>query len=60
MYGKKFHVLVQPLPASPEKIAIDFYEEDPINPPSQDVVDELFSDLKTVISEIPNVTILDK
>ncbi|MEO7864167.1 MAG: hypothetical protein ABIU05_27785 [Nitrospirales bacterium] len=37
-----------------------FFEKDPTNPPSQETVDEVFNDLKTFISEIPNVTITDE
>ena len=60
MYGQKLHILAQPIPGAPEKIDITFYEEDPTNPPSQEMVDKLFSDLKSFISEIPNVTISEE
>ncbi|MCI0610225.1 MAG: hypothetical protein L0Z71_14340 [Anaerolineae bacterium] len=60
MYGEKFHILAQPIPGAPEKIDIDLYEEDPTNPPAQEVVDKLFSNLKSFISEIPNVTITEE
>ena len=60
MYGEKFHILAQPIPGAPEKIDIDFYEDDPTNPPAQETVDELFNELKTLVSEIPNVTIIEE
>jgi len=44
-------------PITTTELDINFYEEDPTNPPSQETVDELYSDLKSFISEIPNVTI---
>jgi hypothetical protein len=47
-------------PVNTTELDIDFYEEDPTNPPPQDTIDELFSDLKTFISEIPNVTIIEE
>lgn len=47
-------------PITTTELDIHFYEEDPTNPPSQETVDELFNDLKAVISEIPNVTISEE
>ena len=47
-------------PITTTELDINFYEEDPTNPPSQETVDELFNDLKSFISEIPNVTISEE
>jgi len=42
------------------ELDFDFFEKDPTNPPSQETVDELFSDLKIFIGEIPDVTITEE
>jgi len=47
-------------PTLPSNLNFRFFEKDPTNPPSQETVDELFSDLKSFISEIPNVTITEE
>ena len=60
MYGKNLEILARPIPGVPEEINISFYEKDPTNPPSQQIVDELFIDLKVLISEIPNASILEE
>ncbi len=60
MYGKQLEILLQPIPESPKEVGVDFYEQDPSNPPSQKIVDELINDLKKSISEIPGVIIMQE
>jgi hypothetical protein len=60
MYGKGLEILALSKPVNTTDLDINFYEQDPTNPPSQEVVDELLDDLKTFISEIPNVTITEE
>ena len=38
---------------------IDFYDKNPHNPTSEEVIDSLFNDLKRFISEVPNIKIID-
>jgi hypothetical protein len=45
---------------APPQIIIWFYNKNPALPASQETVDELFSDLKSFIGEIPNVTISEE
>lgn len=61
MRGKGIEILAlsTPPPYTTE-LDINVYEEDPTNPPSQETVDELYSDLKAFISEIPNMTIMEE
>ena len=47
-------------PSAPIMVSINFYDEDSTHPASKKTVDELFSDLKAFISEIPNVTITEE
>lgn len=47
-------------PITTTELDINFYAEDPTNPPSQEMVNELYNDLRMFISEIPNVTISDE
>ena len=60
MYGDTLHISALSKPITTTELDINFYEEDPTNPPSQETVDELFNDLKVFISEIPNVTISEE
>ena len=60
MYGDTLHISALSKPITTTELDINFYEEDPTNPASQETVDELFNDLKVFISEIPNVTISEE
>ena len=60
MEGKGFEITASARPATLTKVDIGFYEKDPANPPSKETVDELFSELKIFIREIPNATILEE
>ena len=59
MYGNQLEILAQPIPGVMKEIHIDLYESNPSIPLSQERVDELFSDLKVFINQIPNVTITE-
>ena len=39
---------------------IDFYDKDPTNPVSEEMIDDLFNDLKRYISEIPNAIMTEQ
>ena len=58
MRGKGIEIAA--LSTNTTELDISFFEEDPTNPPSQETVDEVYSDLKSFISEIPNVTITEE
>ena len=45
---------------SPREYHIDFYDKDPTNPVSEEIIDNLFNDLKRYISEIPNTIITEQ
>lgn len=60
MYGQGLQILALSRPVTTTDLYITFFEEDPTNPPSPETVDELFSDLKSFINEIPNVTISEE
>jgi len=60
MDGDALQITASPRPITRTEIRINFYEKDPANPPKQEIVDELFNDLKKFISEIPNVTIIEE
>lgn len=60
MYGETFEISGLSVPGTPEIIDIAFYEKDPSSPPTQETVDELFSDLKVFLGEIPSVTITEE
>jgi len=61
MRGKGIEILAlsTPPPYTTE-LDINFYEEDPTNPPPQEAVDELYNDLNSLISEIEGVVILEE
>lgn len=59
MRGKMLHISAFFMLINATELDFAFYEEDPANPPSQETVNELYSDLKVFISEIPNVTITE-
>jgi len=46
--------------ATTPELKFRFFEKDPTNLPTQGTVDELFSDLKVFLGEIPSVTIIDE
>ena len=60
MEGKGLEIIASPRPITITEIRVSFYEADSTNPPSEEIVDELFSDLKSFISEIPNATIIEE
>lgn len=59
MYRDDLKILADHAPNDPTMISIDFYERDPANPTPKETVEDLFSDLKRFISEIPGVTITE-
>ena len=60
MYRNNLKILANDVPKSPTKINLGFYDRYPALPASEEIVDELFRDLKASISEIPNVTITEE
>jgi hypothetical protein len=44
----------------PTLLDFGFYEKDPDDPTPQDVVDDLFNELKNFLNEIPNITIIEE
>ena len=42
------------------KFDIDFYDKDPTNPVSEEIIDSLFNDLKRYISDIPNAIMTEQ
>ena len=53
-------IIANNVPPNPTRVPIRFYAKYPENPVDEKTVDELFSDLKSFISEIPNVTITEE
>ena len=47
-------------PSAPIMVSISFYDEDSAHPAPKETVDELSSELKNFISEIPSVTISEE
>ena len=60
MYRNDLKILANDVPKSPTIISLGFYNRYIALPASQETVDELFSDLKAFISEIPNLTISEE
>jgi len=60
MYGEGLEILALSKPITTTDLDLNFYEEDPTNPPPQETVDELYNDLKAFISEIPGVVIVEE
>lgn len=63
MLGNHIKILAVNIPESSTMVSIRFYDQSRANPVSEETtktIDELVSDLKTFISEIPNVTITQK
>ena len=60
MHRSDIKILAVGEPSTPTMISIYFYDEDSAHPVSKETVDDLFSDLKSFISEIPNVTITEE
>ncbi len=60
--GEGFHIISDCHLNTLEKINIDFYLDYYRTPtiPSQETLDELFVELKNLLSEIPNVTIIEE
>jgi hypothetical protein len=46
--------------ATTPELKFRFFEQDPTNPPPQETVDELFSDLKEFLGEVPGITIIEE
>ena len=62
IHGEGFHITSDPVVGSPREILINFfidYEKVP-TPASLEVVDKLFDELKSLLGEIPNVTITEE
>ncbi len=59
MYRDDLKILAADVPKAPTKIRLDFYDRDPATPTPKETVEDLFSDLKRFISEIPDVTITE-
>ena len=59
IYGDGFHLSADAASISQREISIDFYNEGS-TPTPQGTIDALFSDLKSFLGEIPNVTIIDQ
>ena len=53
-------IIANNVPPNPTRVPIRFYAKYPGYPVDEETVDELFSDLKSFISEIPNVTITEE
>ena len=53
-------IIAGDVPKAPTKVGISFYDKDPSHPTHKETVDDLFSDLKSFISEIPNITITEE
>lgn len=53
-------IIAGDVPPDPTRVPVRFYAKHPGYPVDEETVDELFSDLKSFISEIPNVTITEE
>jgi len=60
MYGEGVVIRSLSQPTFTSNLNFRFFENDPTDPPTQETVDELFSDLKSFLNEIPNVTITEE
>ena len=60
MHQSDIKMLAVGEPSAPIVVSTNFYDEDSAHPASKEMVDDLFSDLKNFISEIPNVTITEE
>jgi hypothetical protein len=57
MYGKGLEILALSKPIDTRELDILLFEKDPANPPTHEIVDALFDDLRSYIFEIPRVKI---
>ena len=46
--------------SNPTAYDINFYDKDPVNATAEEIIESLINDLKSFISEVPNVTINEK
>jgi len=60
MHRSDIQILAVGEPSAPIMVSIDFYDEDPTHPALKKTVDELYGDLRSFISEIPNVMIIEE
>ena len=60
MYRDDLKIHALSTSSDPTMIKLGIYEEDPGNPTPEETVDDLFSDLKSFIGDIPNVTITEE
>jgi len=60
MYRGDLKILAGDTPSDPTMIDLGIYEREPKYPTSEETVDELFRDLKSLLSEIPNVTVTEE
>jgi hypothetical protein len=58
MNGQDFHISAFKSSYA-EKLDINFFPNNPNDPPSQETIEELYNNLKTFLSEIPSVVILE-
>ncbi|MGA7194217.1 MAG: hypothetical protein WBW94_11340 [Anaerolineales bacterium] len=56
LQGSFDEIVATEAPSEPNQVSISFYD-DPKDPAHDQTVDNLFNDLKSFISEIPNITI---
>lgn len=60
LYREDLQILAADVPEAPKRINLRFLDQNPATPTSEETVDELFSDLKSFLDEIPNVTITEE
>jgi len=60
MSGDGIQIVADDDPGNSRSVSIDFYGKYPGSPVDEETVDELLNELKSFISEIPNVTISEK
>jgi hypothetical protein len=60
MYRNDIKILAGDDASDPTLIELGIYDIDPKHPTSPETVDGLFSDLKSLISEVPNVTVTEE
>lgn len=60
MSGDSIQIVASDIPRKPNEASIDFYGLYPGYPVDEETIDELLTDLKSFIGEIPNVTIMEE
>jgi len=59
LYRKDLQILAADVPDTPTMINLRFLDQNPATPTPEETVDELFNDLKSFLSEIPNITVTE-